>query len=124
MKAQGNVYLAKRVKAIRGYVVSCCKRLMWPGVRSTARLSAQFRRIAARREKKRAGMAVTHSILVIIYHLLRDGVPYEVTLTRFERVPKAEIYSKQLRGCVQRPLKRHERVWSALERSEPPWQAV
>ncbi|WP_201386822.1 transposase [Ktedonobacter sp. SOSP1-52] len=33
-------------------------------------LPAQFRRIAARRGKKRAGMAVAHSILVIISHLL------------------------------------------------------
>ena len=40
-------------------------------------LSAQFHRIAARRGKKRAGMAVAHSILVIIYRLLLDGVAYE-----------------------------------------------
>lgn len=40
-------------------------------------LAAQFRRIAARRGKKRAAMAVAHSILIIIYHLLRDGVAYE-----------------------------------------------
>jgi transposase len=40
-------------------------------------LASQFRRIAARRGKKRAGMAVAHSILVIIYHLLLKRVPYE-----------------------------------------------
>jgi transposase len=40
-------------------------------------LAAQYHRIAARRGKKRAAMAVAHSILVIIYHLLQDGVPYE-----------------------------------------------
>lgn len=40
-------------------------------------LAAQFHRLAARRGKKRAGMAVAHSILVIIYHLLQEGVPYE-----------------------------------------------
>lgn len=40
-------------------------------------LAAQFHRIAARRGKKRAGMAVAHSILVILYHLLEDGVSYE-----------------------------------------------
>ncbi|HLZ64047.1 MAG TPA: transposase, partial [Ktedonosporobacter sp.] len=40
-------------------------------------LAAQFHRIAARRGKKRAGMAVAHSILVIIYHLLDEGVLYE-----------------------------------------------
>ena len=46
-------------------------------VRRTARLSAQFRRIAARRGTKRAAMAVAHSILIIIYHLLSEGATYE-----------------------------------------------
>ncbi len=40
-------------------------------------LAAQFRRIAARRGGKRAAMAVAHSILVIIYHLLSEGTTYE-----------------------------------------------
>ena len=34
-------------------------------------LAAQYRRLAARRGKKRAPVAVGHSILVIAYHLLR-----------------------------------------------------
>jgi len=34
-------------------------------------LAAQYRRVAARRGKKRAQMAVGHSILVIIYHLVK-----------------------------------------------------
>jgi transposase len=36
-------------------------------------LSAQYRRLAARRGKKKAAVAVAHSILVISYHLLKDG---------------------------------------------------
>lgn len=40
-------------------------------------LSAQYHRIAARRGKKRAIVAVAHSILVIIYHLLRDHSSYQ-----------------------------------------------
>jgi len=40
-------------------------------------LSAQYRRLAARRGKKRAAVAVARSILVIAYHLLRDGTSYE-----------------------------------------------
>lgn len=39
-------------------------------------LASQFRRLAARRGKKRAAVAVAHSILVIAYHLLRDGTEY------------------------------------------------
>lgn len=40
-------------------------------------LSARFRRLAARRGKKRAAIAVAHSILVIAYHMLRDGTEYQ-----------------------------------------------
>jgi len=40
-------------------------------------LSAQYRRLAARRGKKKASIAVGHSILVIIFHVLREQKPYE-----------------------------------------------
>jgi transposase len=39
-------------------------------------LAAQYRRLAARRGKKRALLAVGHSILVIIYHLLKHHLEY------------------------------------------------
>jgi transposase len=39
-------------------------------------LAAQFRRLAARRGKKRAAIAVAHSILVIAYHMIRNGTEY------------------------------------------------
>jgi len=39
-------------------------------------LSAQYRRLAARRGKKKAIVAVMHSILVISYHLIQRNEPY------------------------------------------------
>lgn len=39
-------------------------------------LSAQYHRLAARRGAKRAAMAVAHSILIIVYRLLKDGTTY------------------------------------------------
>jgi len=39
-------------------------------------LAAQFRRLAAKRGKKRALLAVAHSLLVIIYHVLKHNVEY------------------------------------------------
>jgi transposase len=39
-------------------------------------LSAQYHRLAGRRGKKRAVMAVAHSILVIAYHLIQRREPY------------------------------------------------
>lgn len=65
-------------------------------------LAAQFRRIAARRGKKRAGMAVAHSILVIIYHLLRDGVPYEEHGDTFFEERDRELTEKRLVRQLER----------------------
>jgi transposase len=39
-------------------------------------LTAQFRRLSAKRGKKRALVAVGHSLLVIIYHVLKNNVEY------------------------------------------------
>jgi transposase len=39
-------------------------------------LAAQYRRLIARRGKKKAAVAVGHSILVAVYHMLRAGTSY------------------------------------------------
>ena len=50
----------------------------WCAVRTrNSYFSALFHRLAARRGKKRAQLAVAHSLLVTIYHLLRDGTVYQ-----------------------------------------------
>jgi transposase len=40
-------------------------------------LSAQYHRLAARRGKKRAVVALGHTLLVIAYHVLKDQTPYK-----------------------------------------------
>lgn len=40
-------------------------------------LSRKFQRIAGSRGKKRAAVAVAHAILVIIYHVLKEGTTYQ-----------------------------------------------
>jgi hypothetical protein len=40
-------------------------------------LAAQYHRLAARLGQRRATIAVAHSILVIAYHVIRDGKPYQ-----------------------------------------------
>jgi transposase len=47
------------------------------GRRRNTYLSAQYRRLASRRGKKRAAVAVGHTILVIAYHLLERSCDYE-----------------------------------------------
>ena len=46
-------------------------------VKKDCGLADRYRRIAARRGKKRAIVAIAHAQLVIIYHLLSTGQPYE-----------------------------------------------
>jgi transposase len=49
-------------------------------------LSAQYRRLARRRGKNKAAMAVAHSLLVIAYCVLRDKRPYvELGAAYFEQ---------------------------------------
>jgi len=43
-------------------------------------LAAQYRRLAARRGKSRAAVAVGHTILVVAFHLLRDGATYRLAV--------------------------------------------
>jgi transposase len=55
-------------------------------------LGAQYRRIAARRGKKRAAVAVAHSILVIAYHMLKRGTIYtDLGSDYFERRNEQQI---------------------------------
>ncbi|HMB03984.1 MAG TPA: IS110 family transposase [Isosphaeraceae bacterium] len=50
----------------------------WAAARARGtHLSEKFRRVAGRRGGKRAAVAVGHMILVIIYHLLKEGTSYQ-----------------------------------------------
>jgi transposase len=49
----------------------------WAAARSKdTYLSSHYRRLAARRGKKRAALALGHTLLVIIYHMLKGGADY------------------------------------------------
>jgi transposase len=65
-------------------------------------LSAQYRRLAARRGKKRAAIAVGHSILVIIYHLLKHGGEYRDLGPNFFDQLEPERYRRYLVKRLQR----------------------
>ena len=47
------------------------------GHRKETYLSAQFRRLSARRGRQKALIAVGHSILVMVYHIMSRGEPYQ-----------------------------------------------
>ena len=59
-------------------------------------LGAQYRRLAARRGKKKAVTAVGHTLLVIIYHLLQTAVVYQdLGADHFDKL-KPEQYRRYL----------------------------
>jgi transposase len=61
-------------------------------------LAAQYRRIAARRGKKRALIALGHTILVIIYHILTERKPYhELGGTYFDQRERAQVERRLVR---------------------------
>lgn len=59
---KGNVWLKRAL----------CQAAWAAGRKTGSYFQAQYRRLAGRRGKKRAAMAVGHSLLEVIYHLLKD----------------------------------------------------
>jgi transposase len=55
-------------------------------------LGAQYRRLARRRGAKKAAVAVGHSILVIVYHLLSEGTVYaDLGVTYFDERDRQQV---------------------------------
>ena len=63
---------------------------------------AQFERIRAHRGGKRAYIAVAHSMLIAIYHILKDGVPFKDLgsdyYNQFNKERKINSYLKKLKA--------------------------
>ncbi len=63
---------------------------------------AQFQRISAHRGKKRAYVAVAHSMLIAIYHVLKDGLPFHDLgagyYNQFNKERKINAYLKKLKA--------------------------
>jgi transposase len=61
-------------------------------------LAAQYRRIAARRGKKRALVALGHTVLVIVYHILTRREPYrELGMTYFDERDRQRVEQRLVR---------------------------
>ena len=62
--------------------------------------SAQYSRLMIRRGKNRAKMAVAHSILIAIYYIIRNRVPFrdlgEDYYNKFNKESKINMYIKKL----------------------------
>lgn len=70
--------------------------------RKSSYFHAQFARISARRGKKRAYVAVAHSMLIAIYHILKDGLVFKDLgadyYNQFNKERKIKSYLKKLKA--------------------------
>lgn len=68
---------------------------------------AQFKRISAHRGSKRAYVAVAHSILIAVYHILKDGVGFKDLgagyYNQFNKERKINSYLKKLKSLGWEP---------------------
>lgn len=61
-------------------------------------LSALYHRLAARRGANRAGLALAHAILVIAYHILKDGTTYrELGPNFFDQLDRERVARRLVR---------------------------
>jgi len=89
---RGNVWL----RAIMGEVA-------WASIKTKASyFYAQFHRVARRRGRNKAAIAVAHSLLTAIYHVLRTGQPYiELGVDYFDRLDAGRIERHHVRRLEQ-----------------------
>jgi transposase len=72
------------------------------GRRKDHYLGAQYRRLAARRGKQRAAIAVAHSILVIAYYMLRRGTEYiELGADYFDKRNQQQVQQRLVKRLEQ-----------------------
>ena len=91
-------------KALKTILTQCAKSAKT--VKSSY-FSAQYQRIAARRGKNRATLAVAHSMLIAIYHILSDKVAFRDLgadyYDSFNRDRKINSYLKRLKALGWQP---------------------
>ena len=91
-------------KTLKSILVECAKSAR--NVKGSY-FSAQYQRIAARRGKNRATVAVAHSMLIAIYYMLKFGVPFRDLgadyYNNFNREHKICGYLKRLKSLGWSP---------------------
>ena len=81
--ASGNHESARKHQGVRTtpgnrWLKTALVQAAWAARRAKGtRLAEKFNRIAGGRGVKRAAVAVGHTILVIIYHLIKEGTSYQ-----------------------------------------------
>jgi transposase len=93
----GGKRIRRRTKKANPWLRSALTEAAWAAGRTKhSYLGAHYRRLAARRGKKRALLAVGHTLLVIIYHMLKTGACYQDLGPDFFEKLKPEQYRRYL----------------------------
>lgn len=101
-----NESAGKRKTASTGHGNPWLRRLLTQSAQAAGHtrsyLGAQYRRLAVRRGKKKAVMAVGHSQLVIAYHMLRLPVAYADLGPNYFDERRSEVLQRQLVGRLEK----------------------
>jgi len=95
-ESAGRNYSARTNKANRYLKTALVEAAHAAGRSQDNYLSTQYRRLAARRGKKRAAVAVARTMLVIIYHMIDRGAEYQELGGNYFDERKQETVQKQL----------------------------
>ncbi len=84
------------------YLRAVLAEVVWSITRTDTYLAAQYHRLARKKGKRRAVMAVAHSVLVIIYHVLQEKKPYEeLGADYFDRLDTQRVQHYYVRRLEQ-----------------------
>jgi transposase len=84
------------------YLRAVLAEVVWSITRTKTYLAAQYHRIARRKGKRRAVMAVAHSILTIISRILKEKKPYEeLGEDYFDRLDTEQVQRYHVRRLEQ-----------------------
>jgi transposase len=102
-KQSGGKRLSGKTRRGNAWLKAVLCEIAWANARSqTSYIGAQFRRLTRRRGVYRALIAVAHSLLVIIYHVLKTKRPYqELGPDYFDRLEQAQLERHHVRRLEQ-----------------------
>lgn len=102
-KQSGGKRLSGRTRRGNAWLKAVLCEVAWANARSqTSYIGAQFRRLTRRRGVYKALIAVAHSLLVIIYHVLKTQRPYqELGPDYFDRLEQAQLERHHVRRLEQ-----------------------
>jgi len=102
-KQSGGKRLSGKTRQGNAWLKAVLCEIAWANARSqTSYIGAQFRRLTRRRGVYKALVAVAHTLLVIIYHVLKTKRPYhELGPDYFDRLDQAQLERHHVRRLEQ-----------------------